>query len=88
MRVKDDATVAIQVAAPPGVVRVPVVVGAKSAFDADRALTRVGLNLARDIGDRVDTSARTGTVVTQVPKAGEIVQKGSEVAIETAVRGR
>ena len=66
-------------------VTVPDVTGAKSAFDAEQALTKAELKLAPAPKQEVSTDARPGTVISQTPAAGEKAEKGSEVAVLIAI---
>jgi len=66
-------------------VAVPDVVGKKSAFEAEKAITEAGLRLAPQTKERVDAKVPPGTVLSQTPKAGEKAEKDSEVSILVAV---
>ncbi len=66
-------------------VDVPDVVGKKSAFEAEKAITEAGLRLAAGTKEQVDAKVPPGTVLSQTPKAGETAKKDSEVAILVAI---
>jgi beta-lactam-binding protein with PASTA domain len=66
-------------------VEVPDVVGKKSAFEAEKAITEAGLKLAPQTKEKVDGKVPPGTVLSQTPKAGEKAEKESEVTILVAV---
>ena len=63
-------------------VKVDDVVG-KNRAQAVVILTKSGFKIARE--DRVDATAKPGTVVDQTPAAGTSVDKGSTVTIYVAV---
>ena len=50
---------------------VPEVVGKKSAFEAEQAITEAKLKLAPGTKEKVDPNVPPGTVIAQTPKAGE-----------------
>ena len=58
---------------------VPDVTGAKSAFEAEKKLTKAELKLAPTPKQKVSTAAAPGTVIGQTPTAGEKAKKDSEV---------
>jgi beta-lactam-binding protein with PASTA domain len=64
---------------------VPDVTGSKSAFEAEKKLTKAQLKLAPTPKEKVSTSAAPGTVIGQTPSAGEKAKKDSEVTVEVAV---
>jgi beta-lactam-binding protein with PASTA domain len=64
---------------------VPDVTGTKSAFEAEKKLTKAQLKLAPTPKEKVSTSAAPGTVIGQTPAAGEKAKKDSEVTVEVAV---
>ena len=64
---------------------VPDVTGTKSAFEAEKKLTKAQLKLAPTPKEKVSTAAAPGTVIGQTPTAGEKAKKDSEVTIEIAV---
>jgi beta-lactam-binding protein with PASTA domain len=66
-------------------VEVPDVVGKKSAFEAEKAVTEAGLKLAPQTKEKPDGKVPPGTVLSQTPKAGETAEKESEVTILVAV---
>jgi beta-lactam-binding protein with PASTA domain len=66
-------------------VEVPDVVGKKSVFEAEKAITEAGLRLAPQTKEKVDAKVPPGTVLSQTPTAGETVKKDSEVAVLVAV---
>jgi beta-lactam-binding protein with PASTA domain len=66
-------------------VAVPDVVGKKSAFEAEKAITEAGLRLAPGTKEKVDGKVPPGTVLSQTPTAGEKAKKDSEVTILVAV---
>jgi beta-lactam-binding protein with PASTA domain len=66
-------------------VEVPEVVGKKSAFEAEQAITEAGLRLAPGAKEKVDGKVPPGTVLSQTPKAGETTEEDSEVSILVAV---
>jgi beta-lactam-binding protein with PASTA domain len=66
-------------------VKVPDVVGKKSAFEAEKAITEAGLKLAPQTKEKVDGKVPPGTVLSQTPKAGETAEEDSEVTILVAV---
>jgi beta-lactam-binding protein with PASTA domain len=66
-------------------VEVPDVVGKKSAFEAEKAITDAKLLLAPQTKEKVDGSVPPGTVLSQTPEAGDSVEEDSEVAILVAV---
>jgi beta-lactam-binding protein with PASTA domain len=66
-------------------VEVPDVVGKKSAFEAEKAITEVGLRLAPAIKEEPSAKVPPGTVLSQTPNAGETAEKDSEVSILVAV---
>ena len=66
-------------------VEVPDVVGKKSAFEAEKAITEAGLKLAPQTKEKVSGKVPPGTVLSQTPKAGETAEKESEVTILVAV---
>jgi beta-lactam-binding protein with PASTA domain len=66
-------------------VEVPDVVGKKSAFEAEKAITEAGLRLAPATKEKVDGKVPPGTVLSQTPPAGETAEKDSEVSILVAV---
>jgi beta-lactam-binding protein with PASTA domain len=68
----------------PKTTEVPDVTGSKSAFVAEKELGDAKLKLAPAIKEKVNTKVAPGTVIGQTPKAGEKVEKESEVAILTA----
>ena len=63
----------------------PDVVGKKSAFEAEKAVTEAGLKLAPQTKEKVDGKVPPGTVLSQTPKAGETAEEESEVTILVAV---
>jgi beta-lactam-binding protein with PASTA domain len=66
-------------------VEVPDVVGKKSAFEAEQAITEADLRLAPTTKEKVDGKVPPGTVLSQTPNAGETAEKDSEVSILVAV---
>jgi beta-lactam-binding protein with PASTA domain len=66
-------------------VEVPDVVGKKSAFEAEKAITAAGLQLAPATKEKVNTKLPPGTVLSQTPAAGETAEKESEVTLLVAV---
>ena len=64
---------------------VPEVVGKKSAFEAEKAITEAKMKLAPGTKEKIDPNVPPGTVIAQTPKAGEEAEKGAEVAIQIAV---
>src|SRR3954451_7816224 len=64
---------------------VPDVTGTKSAFEAEKKLTKAQLKLAPTPKEKVSTAAAPGTVIGQTPAAGEKAKKDSDVTIEIAV---
>ena len=64
---------------------VPDVTGTKSAFEAEKKLTKAQLKLAPTPKEKVSTAAAPGTVIGQTPTAGEKAKKDSDVTIEIAV---
>jgi beta-lactam-binding protein with PASTA domain len=64
---------------------VPDVVGAKSAFEAEKALTKAQLKLAPQQKQKVDSKQPPGTVIGQTPAAGGKAKKDSEVSILVAI---
>ena len=64
---------------------VPEVIGKKSAFEAEKAITEAKLKLAPGTKEKVDPNVPPGTVIAQTPKAGEEAEEGTEVAIQIAV---
>jgi beta-lactam-binding protein with PASTA domain len=64
---------------------VPDVVGAASAFDAEKTLTDKGLKLAPEQKQKTTKDADPGTVIGQVPAAGKKAEKGSAVSLLIAV---
>ncbi|MDX6681074.1 MAG: hypothetical protein QOG94_1113 [Solirubrobacteraceae bacterium] len=68
----------------PKSVEVPDLVGAKTAFDAEKQLVAAELVLG-DRQERPSSKAKPGTVIDQSPAAGEAAKKGSPVSIEVAV---
>ena len=64
---------------------VPDVTGTKSAFEAEKKLTKAQLKLAPTTKEKVSTSAAPGTVIGQTPTGGEKAKKDSDVTIEIAV---
>ena len=64
---------------------VPEVTGTKSAFEAEKKLTKAQLKLAPTTKEKVSTAAAPGTVIGQTPAAGEKAKKDSDVTIEIAV---
>ena len=66
-------------------VEVPDVVGQKSAFDAEKAITEAGLRLAPGAKEKIDDTVAPGTVLSQTPTAGEQAKEESEVSILVAV---
>jgi beta-lactam-binding protein with PASTA domain len=70
--------------APKNVV-VPDVVGAKSAFEAEKKLTDAKLALAPQQKEKVSADQPPGTIISQTPAAGEKVKENSLVTILLAV---
>ena len=66
-------------------VTVPDVVGAASAFDAEKTLTESELKLAAQPKEKVTKDAKPGTVISQTPAAGEKAEKDSEVTLQIAI---
>ena len=66
-------------------VKVPDVVGKKSAFEAEKTITEAGLKLAPTTKEKVNTKLPPGTVLSQTPNAGETAEKESEVTLLVAV---
>lgn len=66
-------------------VTVPDVVGAKSTFDAEKVLVDKDLKAADQTKPKVTNDADPGTVIGQVPAAGEKAEKGSAVTLQVAV---
>jgi beta-lactam-binding protein with PASTA domain len=64
---------------------VPKVIGAKSAFAAEKALTKANLKLNPDKKTAVSTKFAPGTVIAQDPAPGKKAKKDSAVSIVTAV---
>jgi beta-lactam-binding protein with PASTA domain len=64
---------------------VPDVTGSKSAFEAEKKLTKAQLKLAPTPKEKVSTAAAPGTVIGQTPAAGDKAKKDSEVTVEVAV---
>ena len=64
---------------------VPEVVGKKSAFEAEKAITEAKFKLAPGTKEKIDPNVPPGTVIAQMPKAGEEAEEGAEVAIQIAV---
>ena len=64
---------------------VPEVIGKKSAFEAEKAITEAKLKLAAGTKEKVDPNVPPGTVIAQTPKPGESAKEGTEVAIQIAV---
>jgi beta-lactam-binding protein with PASTA domain len=64
---------------------VPEVVGKKSAFEAEQAITEAKLRLTPGMKEKVDLEVAPGTVIAQTPAPGEEAEEGTEVAIEIAV---
>ena len=64
---------------------VPEVIGKKSAFEAEQAITEAKMKLAPGTKEKVDPNVPPGTVIAQTPKAGEEAEEGTEVAIQIAV---
>ena len=71
-------SIALWVAAPPILVRVPALLG-DGATDARRTLEGVGLRLG-EIGRRA-SEEQTGTVVDQLPRPGTLVKPGTAVQV-------
>ncbi len=67
---------------------VPDLVGTKSTFEAEKTLHDAELKLAPVTKPRVDRGAPIGSVVDQVPAAGEKTEKDSEVTVLVAVGSR
>jgi beta-lactam-binding protein with PASTA domain len=70
--------------APKNVV-VPDVVGAKSAFEAEKTLTEAKLALAPQQKEKVSADQPPGTIISQTPAAGEKVKQDSLVTVLVAV---
>jgi beta-lactam-binding protein with PASTA domain len=66
-------------------VEVPDVVGKKSAFEAEKALTDAKLELAPQTREKTDGRVPPGTVLSQTPKAGATAEEGELVTILVAV---
>jgi beta-lactam-binding protein with PASTA domain len=66
-------------------VEVPDVVGKKSAFEAEKAITAAKLRLAPQTKQKVDAKVPPGTVLSQTPTAGAEAEEDSEVAILVSV---
>jgi beta-lactam-binding protein with PASTA domain len=66
-------------------VTVPDVVGSKSAFDAEKELTKAELEVAPKSEEKVTKDAEPGTVIGQDPPAGEEAEKGSAVTLQIAI---
>jgi beta-lactam-binding protein with PASTA domain len=66
-------------------VTVPDIVGKKSAFEAEKAITEAKLKLAPQTKEKVNDKVPPGTVLSQTPKAGETAEEDSEVTILVAV---
>ena len=57
----------------------------KQPFEAEKALTDAKLNLNPTVKEKVDKSAKPGTIIDQTPAAGEKVKKNSMVSIQVAI---
>lgn len=69
----------------PSRVLVPDVVGAQSAFIAERTLQKAGLKLNPAMRQEVTSTAAAGSVLAQTPAAGTSVAKKTSVAIVVGV---
>jgi beta-lactam-binding protein with PASTA domain len=65
-------------------VEVPDVIGKKSAFAAEQAVTEAKLVLAPETEKKVDTRVPPGTVLEQTPPAGKKAKEGEVVSILVA----
>ena len=66
-------------------VTVPDVVGAASAFDAQKRLVHAGLAVAPVAQEKVTDASPPGTVLDQTPAAGENAERDSEVTLRVAI---
>ena len=69
-------------------VEVPPVEGASDVATAERALRAAGLRLDPRLRSRTTTGVRPGTILDQIPAAGERVREGERVSLLVAVGAR